>query len=307
MSIPFELQGHRGARGLRPENTLPSFEAAFDAGVAAVETDLHLTQDGVVVVCHEPRLDGRLCSRLPFPEGTPLCRLTLAQLKGCRVDRNPDPKRFPDQRAEITPAAALFAPEHGLDLYGIPTLADLFAFAAAYAGTVGQRSGKSDHQRERARRVYFDLELKRVPFHPECIGDDFAGGTAGLLERGIVEAVRAAGVEERTRVRSFDHRCVRVLRQLEPRIEGAVLITATAPVEPAEVARQASAIMYCPNYLFVDAEQVRQAQRGGVRIVPWTANDAEVWERLLAWGVDGMTTDYPERLAAFLRLKKIAF
>src|SRR5262245_31234160 len=59
----FDLQGHRGARGLRPENTLPSFEAAFDAGVSTVETDIHLTADGVAVIFHDDTLSERLCRR----------------------------------------------------------------------------------------------------------------------------------------------------------------------------------------------------------------------------------------------------
>src|SRR5260370_42146780 len=122
MSTHFDLQGHRGARGLRPENTLPSFEAAFDAGVDAVETDLHLTADGVAVVCHDPLLTVPLCTRMPYPQ--PVRMLSLEQLRQFRVDRNPDPQRFPDQKADVPPAAALFAAEHGIDPYGVPTLAD---------------------------------------------------------------------------------------------------------------------------------------------------------------------------------------
>ena len=208
---------------------------------------------------------------------------------------------------EVSPVAALFAPQVGLDPFGIPTLADLFVFVAAYAGQLGERTGKTDEQRERARQLRFDLELKRKPFDPEAIGDEFNGEAAGRLEQGVVEAVRRAGVLEQTRVRSFDHRCVRALRQLEPRIEGAVLIAETALVDPAEVTRRAGARIYCPNYQFLDAEQVQQTHAGGVQIVPWTANDPTVWERLLAWGVDGMTTDYPDRLAAFLRTNGVAY
>ena len=307
MFTHFELQGHRGARGLRPENTLPSFEAALDAGANAVETDLHRTHDGIVVVCHDPQLSGRLCSRLPFPDGTPISRLTVAQLRAYRADRNPDPRRFPEQRPEVTPVAALFAAQHGLDPFGIPTLADLFAFVAAYAGPLGERAGKSEEQRGRAQQLRFDLELKRVPFHPEAMGDEFDGVRAGRLEQGVVQAVREASVVERTRVRSFDHRCVRALRQLEPGIEGAILIAETALVDPAEVTRRAEAAVCCPNYLFLDEEQVQSAHAGGVRVVPWTANDAMVWERLLAWGVDGLATDYPDRLAAYLRSRHIEY
>src|SRR5262249_13125336 len=103
----FDLQGHRGARGLRPENTLPSFEAAFDQRVPTVETDLHLTRDGVVVLCHAPVPDGRTLRPAP-PPGSAVSALNLAQLRAYRADRNPDPARFPDQDAGPTPLAGLF-------------------------------------------------------------------------------------------------------------------------------------------------------------------------------------------------------
>src|SRR5438270_12447976 len=110
LSGTFHLQGHRGARGLKPENTLPSFEAALDAGVSSVETDLHFTRDGVVVLCHEPALDATLFTP-PAPDVIPtvIAALTLAELRAWRADRSPDPVRFPNQDAVITPLARWFA------------------------------------------------------------------------------------------------------------------------------------------------------------------------------------------------------
>src|SRR5947207_10413912 len=91
----FELQSHRGARGLKPENTLPAFEVAFDLGVTTIETDIHLTRDGVPVLCHEAVLSERLCRRVPGAKGLNLAagavlrNLSLAELRGVRADRNP--------------------------------------------------------------------------------------------------------------------------------------------------------------------------------------------------------------------------
>ncbi len=306
MPRTIELQGHRGARGIRPENTLPSFEAAFDAGVTSVETDLHLTRDGVVVLTHDPFLTDRLCRGLsadaPLLAQRPAVRsLTLAQVRMVAADRNPDPARFPEQTAVETPAARLFAVERGMSSYTVPTLADLFAFAAAYAGPLGERAGKSPGQRARAGRVRFDLELKRVPFHPEYIGDDYLGTGPGLLERRILEVVRAAGVVARTTVRSFDHRCVGHLLALETGLMGAVLIEGMAPVRPGGLTWEVGATLYCPNYRFLDPEQVGEAHSAGARVLPWTANEENVWRRLLEMGVDGITTDHPDRLATCLR------
>jgi glycerophosphoryl diester phosphodiesterase len=296
MPTAFDLQGHRGARGLRPENTLPSFEAAFDAGVSSVETDLHLTADGVVVLCHDPLL-----------AGAPVRSLPLGELRRHRLDRNPDPARFPDQRADVPELASAFAAEHGFDVYAVPTLADLFDFAAAYAGEPGRRAGKDDARRQRAGRVCFDLELKRVPFFPEAINDGYDGSAPVLLERRVAEAARAAGVVGRTLVRSFDHRCVRLLRELEPGLTGAVLIADTAPVGPVALVRAAGGEVYCPSYEFLDEAQVRHVRAAGLRVVPWTVNDPAHAGRLLDWGVDGLTTDYPDRLAALLAARGVAY
>jgi glycerophosphoryl diester phosphodiesterase len=302
----FDLQGHRGARGLRPENTLPSFEAAFDVGVTTVETDLHLTRDSVVVLCHDPLLDGRTLRPTP-PAGTLVSALSLAELRTYRADRNPDPVRFPTQDAAVTPLAALFAAEHGINPYAIPTLVELFQFAQNYAGELGQRAGKTAGQRERVRQVRFDLELKRVPFFPQAINDGFTGRAAAVLEQHVVEAVRSAGLVSRTTVRSFDHRSVWCVRELEPALTTAVLLEATAPVNPAELARQARADVLGPSYEFVDEELVRRCREAGIRVVPWTVNDPEHAQRLIAWGIDGLTTDFPDQLAAYLGKWGIVF
>src|SRR5271169_155556 len=103
----FESQGHRGARGLRPENTLPSFEAALDVGVDAIETDLLLTRDAVVVLCHDPLLPDRIFGPSALPRL--LSRLTLAELRAWRAAGNPDPLRFPTQDPTPTPLATAFA------------------------------------------------------------------------------------------------------------------------------------------------------------------------------------------------------
>src|SRR4051812_47700406 len=114
MAASFDLQGHRGARGLKPENTLPSFEAALDCGVTSIETDIHLTRDGVPVLTHDPQLT----------DGTAVAALDLAELRKFRFDRNPDPVRFPEQEASVPPLSQWYGEENGIDPYSMPTLAD---------------------------------------------------------------------------------------------------------------------------------------------------------------------------------------
>ena len=167
MNAAFDFQGHRGARGLKPENTFPSFEVAFDLGVTAVETDVHLTCDGVPVLVHDAVVTERIFELIegksePLPDAKLLVSsLRMDQLRSYRANRNPDPGRFPEQNRETTPLAALFSSQKSLDPYVPPSLEDLIAFTESYGSDLGRKAGKTPEQQARARRVCFDLELNR--------------------------------------------------------------------------------------------------------------------------------------------------
>ncbi len=311
-SQPREVQGHRGARGLKPENTLPSFEAALDAGVSSIETDVRLTADGVPILFHDDLLTDRVCRVAPhmraavdFHEEPFISSFSLAELGCFLVDRNPEPHRFPTQAHEVTPLADLLAAQQGLPCYRIPTLADLFAFARAYGGAAGKKAGKTPAQQKRAAKVRFDLEIKRVPFLPEAIGDDYTGLDAGHLEHKIVETVRAFNMVRRVGVRSFDHRAVRAIKKLEPALQAAILIAGTAPISPPALARLARAEIYAPDFHFLDPELIRLAHLRHIRVIAWTVNEPRDWEKLLAWNVDGITTDYPDHLVDWLKKQHV--
>jgi glycerophosphoryl diester phosphodiesterase len=302
MDRPFLNQGHRGARGLRPENTLPSFEAALDAGASSLETDVHLTSDGVPVLTHDPILDERIYRlagqppwSLPRPyDRPPVRRLTFADTRYFVADRNPDPNRFREQTPVPTPLAAWWQgqPSHEFQhVYGIPALAELYAFVAAYAGEPGRNAGKTDAQRANAAGVVLDVELKRVPFWE---------ATSGRMEEKVLDVIRRADAVGRTYVRSFDHRCVQKLCELEPGLTGVVLMEGTTPIDPAALVRSAGGRAYGPDHLFLDEAQVRQCRAAGIPVIAWTVNDPDDWARLVGWGVDGITTDYPDRLTTWL-------
>jgi glycerophosphoryl diester phosphodiesterase len=300
----FELQGHRGARGLVPENTLSSLEVALDLGVSAIETDLHLTADGHAVLFHDPRVSQAICRFLPGQQAAetggeePLVgSLTLRQLRAFAFDINPHPERFPTQDGTPRPLATLFAERKGFHPYAMPAVEDVFQFLQAYVGPMGTFAGKTPAQQANVNRVILDFELKRVPFRPEYLG-------AGL-EKALVDVIRRAGALGRCRVRSFDHRCLRTIGELSPEIKTAVLVGEGAPVHPAELVRQAEAQFYCPFYAFVDQDIIQQVHDAGYRIIPWTVNEVEDCVRLAEWGVDGITTDYPDRIGEALRARGI--
>jgi glycerophosphoryl diester phosphodiesterase len=309
----FDLQGHRGARGLKPENTLPAVELAFDLGVTSIEADVQLTCDGVPILFHDEVVSEQLCrltpgSDSPDPSLRPaIGSLTLAQLRGYRADRNPDPNRFPQQDASVTPLSERFAQQLGIDPYTPPTVAELFAFADAYQGICGEMAGKTQAQRERLQHTLFDLEIKSTPFRPQMIGVErnYVGDT--LLPQRLVEVIESASAISRTRIRSFVHSLAHQATWINPQLTVGILVAGTAPLFPATLAEQARAELYCPDFEFLREADVRQLHEKGIAVLPWTVNEAADWECLLSWGVDGITTDFPDRLAAFLNERRIAF
>ncbi len=286
----YDLQGHRGARGLRPENTLPSFEAALDLLVTTLEADLHFSADGQAVVWHDPVIDAGKCgvgpdapAELPDPDAgeSPAVReLTAAELAGYRCDRNPDPSRFPEQVAAATAVAG--------DAYRIVTLKDLFDFVAEYAAS----SAKTDEQRANAALVRFNIETKRVADDPTTIGDGFDGATAGPFELAVLDAVTQAGVAERTTIQSFDHRSLWAVAATGAPVTLAALTSRGGP-DFGELAERGAAI-WSPRFTLVTPTSLAAAQTAGLAVIPWTVNEPADMQRLLDLGVDGLITDRPD-------------
>ena len=290
----FDAEGHRGARGLLPENTLPAFEAALDLGVTTLELDLHYTQDGEVVVWHDPILDDTKC-RLPDEPAdptapdpkNPLRRIFISQqplsvIQSYVCDLNPDKERFPDQTAVSMPLTQTD--------YRIVTLDELFDFVAQYASS----DLKTEAQRNNAVHVQFNIETKRDPDHPEYIDDGFTGGEAGPFEHAILEIVNGRSLTNRVIVQSFDHRSLRTIRELDSQIRLAALTTRGEAKIDVYAAYKFN--IWSPNQRDVTAELVAQAHEEGLLVIPWTVNDPDDMQRFIDWGVDGLISDYPDRL-----------
>ena len=292
-----EIHGHRGARGLLPENTLPAFEHALALGVDAVELDVGITLDGVPVVHHDPRLDpdhtrDRSGAWLS-PPGPPLRTLDMEALAAFDVGRaapgSETAKRFPRQ-----------APRDGARL---PLLREVLALA--------QRPGSG--------RLCFDIELKLTPAAPE--------ETAGPAEfaRAVVTALRAAGAIDRAQVQSFDWRVLVEVRLLAPEVRIACLTaerpwldnlqrgrpgaspwTAGLDIDAVDgstprLVKAFGGVVWAPFFRDLTAEALAEAHRLGLKVVVWTVNDAQDMTALARLGVDGVITDYPDRAVEILR------
>lgn len=269
-AAPVEVQGHRGARARFPENTLPAFEHAVQVGADVLELDLLVTKDDRLVIGHDPILDPALCRRTdgPIPAGLAVRSLSYAELEGldCGGQRHP---RFPKQT--LVPGTKM------------PTFEALLLWL---------KSSKLPG----AKTVRLNLEAKSEPTRPELQPEPEAFVAL------ILQALTAHGFMDRVVIQSFDYRILTAVQQKAPQIPTAILISENL-LPLVEVARATGARIVSPNHEWVTEPLVKALHGAGVKVVPWTANTPEVWDRLLNWKVDGIITDDPAALLAYLKAK----
>ena len=296
-SRAFDLQGHRGARGLWPENTLAGFARTLALGVSTFELDCAVTRDGVAVVSHDPQLNPDHTrdaqGRFLDSAGPRICTLDCAELQQYDVGR-------------IRPGTALaaeFPEQRAVDGERIPRLAELF--------TLVSRLGDSS--------VRFNIEVKLFPLQPELTlaPEPFV--------RAVIEDVWNAHFASRVTIQSFDWRVLRIVQELHPGMatgaltdqqpgDDTVLGDQSGPSpwlggldvhdyqgSVPRLAKASGAVHWSPHYLDLDAGLVREAQELGLQVIPWTVNDPGDMRRIVSWGVDGMITDRPDHLRAVLQ------
>jgi glycerophosphoryl diester phosphodiesterase len=302
-SIPaaaFDLQGHRGARGLAPENTLAGFARALEIGVTTLETDLAITKDGVLVLSHDPVFNPDVARSADgtwlIPPVPPINSLTLAELKVYDVGRIKPGSKYAQQ----------FSDQRPVDGSRVPTLAELFDLVKS--------SGKMPR---------FNIETKLSPDKPHEAPDP------DTFARVVIQAVRAAGLSGRTTIQSFDWRTLIAARRLAPEIETVCLTAAStlrdrtvdgerrpsawlAGFDPATfgsvpaLAKAAGCGTWSPRFVELTADLVSDAHALGLKVVPWTINAPADIARVIDMKVDGLITDYPDRARDVLAAKGIA-
>ena len=287
-----DIQGHRGARGLKPENTLPGFEVALDLEVTTLELDMHFTRDNIVVIWHDDRIKKEKChlkdsaANAPDPESSIdssellISNLTLQQIKAYQCNLNPDDALFPEQDDEPTRLAA--------GNYAIPALEELFEFVVQY----GSSNRKSDSQRTNASNVRFNIETKRRPTKPEVINDGFDGVNPGAFELEVLRLVAQYDLQQRVSIQSFDHRSLWSIASVDPSMTLVALTFREMP-DLHEIATQGASV-WSPNYQILDKSTVDLAHKAGLKVIPWTINEPSEMDVLIEFGVDGLITDRPD-------------
>jgi glycerophosphoryl diester phosphodiesterase len=292
----FDLQGHRGARGLAPENTLAGFETALAIGVTTLELDIAISADGVPVISHDPALNPDITrdasGRWLQSRDQAIRRLTVAELQTWDVGRINPATRYARDFAEQLPQ----------DGERIPTLAALFERVRALG----------------ANGVRFNIETKLQP------GGTVPTATPEAFVRAIVEVVRAHGMAQRVSLQSFDWRTLQIARQIAPEIPTAFLtaqlprfdtvesgewtldLRAKAFDTTADMVAAAGGKIWSPHHSNLSQAVLRRSRTLGLRVIPWTVNEPADMERLLDWGVDGIITDRPDRLRTAMQQRGMA-
>ncbi|MFZ2650492.1 MAG: glycerophosphodiester phosphodiesterase [Burkholderiaceae bacterium] len=287
---PLDLQGHRGARGLAPENTLAAFDAALALGVSTLELDTVLTLDNVVVISHDATLNPNLtrdaAGRFIDAPGPAIRSLSLAELRRFDVGRLKADSRYarnwPEQRAA--------------DGQRVPSLAELFELV----------------QERGAAHVRFNIETKISPLKPQLTPEPEA------FVRAILDVAQSHGMTHRITLQSFDWRTLAVAQRLAPQVPTAYLTAQqawannladarwTAGLTLAEhgsaprMVKAAGGTIWSPYHGDLDAPLRRTAQALGLKVVVWTVNEAADIEKMLDLGVDGIISDRPDRVRAAL-------
>jgi glycerophosphoryl diester phosphodiesterase len=292
----FDLQGHRGARGLAPENTLAAFTRALGLGVTTLELDTGITRDGAVVVAHDERLNPDFtrdaAGRWIDAPGPALFALTLAEVRRYDVGR----------LRPGTPYAARFPEQEPADGQRVPTLEEVFALA-----------GKA-----RNASVRFNVETKLDPRHAELTAapEPFADF--------VIAVVRGAGMATRTTLQSFDWRTLRYAQRVAPEIPTVCLTTQQPGDDNVQagqpgpspllagldvddfagsvprLVRAAGCAVWSPNARDLTAATLAEAHKEGLKVVVWTVNEESEMNALVESGVDGIISDYPGRLRRVL-------
>ncbi len=269
-SSSFDKQGHRGCRGLMPENTIPAMLKAIDLGVTTLETDVVITADQQVILSHEPFFSHDITTK---PDGSYVTaeeekKLNIFQMDYATVrkyDVGSKPfSRFPKQQKIATYK---------------PLLSDMIDSVLAYCTKMGKPVPA------------FNIETKSQPttdgiFHP----------APALFVDLIMEVIHRKQIQEKTTIQSFDIRTLQYLHQKYPSISTALLIEGNHPQTFALQLKELGFVptIYSPYFSLVTPLLVKQCRDLGVKLIPWTVNDRTKIQELRTLGVDGIITDFPD-------------
>ena len=264
----FDKQGHRGSRGLMPENTIPAMLRAIDEGVTTLELDVVISKDSQVVVSHDPFFHQNITTT---PAGKTLTKkeavdhllftMNYDSIRKYDVGLKPHPDFQQQQKMAVHK----------------PLLKDMVMATEKYAA-------------EKNNPVHYNIEIKS-----KAEGDGVAHPAIPAFTELVIKTLQELGTLNKTIIQSFDIRPLQYLHQKYPDVQTSLLILGTDKRTLEEQLNDLGFVpeYYSPHYSLVTAELLNQCHQKNIRVVPWTVNSKKEIEQLKNLGVDGIITDYP--------------
>ncbi|TGV02546.1 glycerophosphodiester phosphodiesterase family protein [Flavivirga rizhaonensis] len=268
-SVVIDIQGHRGCRGLMPENTIPAFKKAIALGVHTLELDVAVSKDHIVVVSHEPYMNGSICldhKGKEIPESDDkkynLYQMTFDSIKqfDCGTKFY---SRFPEQEKIKTYK---------------PSLDEVIKISKLLNPN-----------------IRFNIEIKSSPEYD----DVYTPGPRDFVQL-VLEVIKKNNAFADTNLQSFDLRILEEIKKQAPKMEVALLVE-----EDKDIWNKITAMTYLPEiispyYKLLNKKTVKNLKAENFKVIPWTVNDVEELQKMIDFEVNGIITDYPNRLIEIL-------
>ena len=274
----FDIEGHRGARGLVPENTIPSFLKALEFGVDTLELDVVISRDNQIVISHEPWFSHVISldkTGKPILEEKEkefnIYKMDYSEIKQFDVGSLGN-KGFPEQRK--------------MKIYK-PLLKDVFSEVQKYI------------RKNKLKQVRYNIEIKSTP-----VGDNIYHPAADVFARMIYDEILKYKMGKNVIVQAFDVRPLQELRKLPVKLPLALLVGNKDGIEKSIANLGFQPETYSPHYSLVDEATVNYCRERNIKIVPWTVNEIADLERMKKFNLDGIITDYPDRAVKIFRTAK---
>lgn len=269
-SQKIDIQGHRGCRGLLPENSVEAMIKAIDLGVTTLEMDVVISKDDKVLLSHEPFLSHEIALDL---DGKAIdekeeSHYNLYQMEYSRI-------RQYDCGSKVHPR---FLEQQKIKTYK-PLLSEVIDTVERYV--------KAKYPEK---KLYYNIETKTTVegdgiFHPD---------PAAFVDL-LVQVIAGKKIEKRVYIQSFDVRTLQYLHKTHPKFKTVLLVENTLPIEENLKALGFKPDVYSPEFVLLDAGKVKFLHQKKMKVIPWTVNKKEDMKQVLSYGVDGIISDYPDR------------
>jgi glycerophosphoryl diester phosphodiesterase len=265
-----DWQGHRGARGILPENTIPSFIKALEYDIKTLELDVVVSKDKQIIVSHEPWFSEHICTK---PNGEPVTEAEAKSLNIYQLTYEEIKTYDCGMRGHVR-----FAEQQPMKVFK-PSFMEMV-------------SNVELHCKKNNRTLpHYNVEIKTEPEYY-----DVYTPAPEEFVRLMLKEISMLNIRDRVNLQSFDFNILREIKKQDPHISMAMLIENLNGVEANLDELGFTPPIYSPFYMLLNEEVIKEIHSKGMRIIPWTVNDPVEMKKLTDLGVDGIITDYPNRI-----------